>query len=165
MRNREDHDFPFYDRPDLTPFLVHFTKSTKRQDGYTAFDNLVSILQNGEIWGSDSSKGFIKGPNKASCFVDIPFPSLKHVLTTVNRDPKNPRYEPYGLVVTKTFAYRKGCRPVLYLSNEELDDIDIPQDERWRVVRLDGVEQNDVNWPAAYPGPYFTTIEQKGYSV
>ena len=70
-------ELPFKDRPDLSPFLLHFTKNTEGENNYTAFDNLCHILQTGKINGSDSSKGFVKGPNKASCFMDVPFMSLK----------------------------------------------------------------------------------------
>jgi hypothetical protein len=54
-------DLPFYDRPDLTPYLIHLTKNTKEADGFSAFDNLVSILKTGRISGSSPGKGFIKG--------------------------------------------------------------------------------------------------------
>ncbi|MCY4385695.1 MAG: hypothetical protein OXC18_01185 [Desulfurellaceae bacterium] len=146
MIDRENHDFPFYDRPDLTPFLVHLTKNSEDENGRSAYKNLVNILQTGKILGSGTKKGFIKGPNRAACFMDIPFAALKHVLNEENADPENPRYEPYGVVVTKKNAYRKGCRPVLYLSNAELERIEIPEQELWRVVRLEGVEERDVNW-------------------
>ena len=45
-------DFPFNSRSDLTPYLVHLTKNTTPDDNYSAYDNLVSIPHNGEIWGS-----------------------------------------------------------------------------------------------------------------
>jgi hypothetical protein len=70
-------NLPFNSRPDLTPYIIHLTKNTKAQDKYSAMNNLVSILRTGEIWGSNSSKGFIKGPNKATCFMDVPFQALK----------------------------------------------------------------------------------------
>ena len=53
----------------------------------------------------------------AACFRDVPFASLKYVLTPENADPQSPRYEPYGIAVTKRYAYGEGCRPVLYLSD------------------------------------------------
>ena len=87
-------ELPFRDRPDLSPYLIHFTKNSESEDRYTAFDNLCSILQTGEVWGSDSSKGFVKGPNEASCFMDVPFMSLKHVFTKDNVKRDRPRYEP-----------------------------------------------------------------------
>lgn len=139
-------ELPFNARPDLTPYLIHLTKNTKKDDKYSGFDNLVSILQIGEIWGSNSSKGFIKGPNRATCFMDIPFQALKHVLTPENADPQDPRYEPYGVVITKKLAYKNGCRPVLYLSDEETTRLRIPRDELWRVVRFDVSNKGWICW-------------------
>lgn len=137
-------ELPFNARPDLSPYLIHLTKNTKREDQYSAFDNLVSILKLGKIFGSDSSKGFIKGPHKAACFMDIPFQALKYVLTPENADPQRPRYEPYGVVITKGYAYRSGCRPVLYLSNDETKKLGIPKGELWRVVRFE--VKKDGGW-------------------
>lgn len=139
-------ELPFNLRPDLTPYLLHMTKNTKTKDKFSAFDNLVNILETGEIWGSRKSKGFIKGPNKAVCFMDVPFASLKYVLTPENADPQAPRYEPYGIALTKSYAYGEGCRPVLYLSNEELKSINIPEDELWRVVRFEVQNKNWISW-------------------
>jgi hypothetical protein len=60
----EFEDLPFYKRPDLTPSLIHLTRSTEAEDDYSAFDNLVSILKEGRIWGSTTKKGFIRGPSR-----------------------------------------------------------------------------------------------------
>ncbi len=139
-------ELPFNSRPDLTPYLLHMTKNTKADDEYSAYDNLVSILQVGRIWGSDSRKGFIRGPNKAACFMDVPFASLKYVLTPENAEPEHPRYEAYGIAVTKSYGYRNGCRPVLYLSNEEIEKIDMPPDELWRVVRFEARNNRWISW-------------------
>jgi hypothetical protein len=73
---KEFDELYFNDRPDLTPYLIHLTKNTMKSDNYSAFDNLISILQTGQIWGSDT-KGHIRGGNTASCFMDIPFNPLK----------------------------------------------------------------------------------------
>jgi hypothetical protein len=139
-------DLPFNTRPDLSPYLIHLTKNTKKEDKYSAFDNLVSILKGGKIFGSHSSKGFIKGPYRAACFMDIPFQALKYILTPENADPQNPRYEPYGVLVTKGYAYRTGCRPVLYLSNFETKLIGVPKDELWRVVRFEVRDDGWISW-------------------
>lgn len=139
-------ELPFNARPDLTPYLLHLTKNSEAEDGYSAFDNLVSILQTGEIRGSDTEKGFIKGPSKAACFMDVPFASLKYVLTPENTDPQRPRYEPYGIALTKSLAYRRGCRPVLYLSDEELASLGIPNEELWRVVRFEVHRNSWISW-------------------
>lgn len=139
-------DLPFRDRPDLTPYLIHLTKNTKENDKYSAYDNLLSILKEGEIWGSDNS-GFVKGRgNTATCFMDIPFSSLKYILNEENSSPSHPRYEPYGIFVEKNYAYKKGVRPVLYLSDEEVDNLNIPKKELWRVVRLEVHNKDWISW-------------------
>jgi hypothetical protein len=138
-------DLPFNSRPDLTPYLLHMTKNTNAKDEFSAFDNLVHILETGIIWGT-GKKGYVKGPNKAACFMDVPFASLKYVLTPEAADPQNPRYEPYGVVVTKRSAYRKGARPVLYLSDTEVRTLGIPQEEIWRVVKLQTNRDEWISW-------------------
>ena len=137
-------ELPFHDRPDLSPYLIHFTKNSKRADGYTAFGNLCNILETGRIWGSNTSKGFIKGPNKAVCFMDVPFMSLKYIFTEDNTKRDRPRYEPYGVLVSKQYAYSNGARPVLYLSDRETTRLGIPDEELWRVVKL--YADSDGNW-------------------
>ncbi len=146
MTKTDSNDLPFFERPDLSPFLVHLTKNTENEDGYTAFDNLVSILKTGEVFGSTAKKGFIKGRTPASCFMDVPLGCLKYVLNEKNTIRARPRYEPFGVVISKKFAYSHGCRPVLYLSNEESNTLEIPEAELWRVVRLEAVDGSGVNW-------------------
>lgn len=135
-----------YTRSDLTPYLIHLTKNTKKADSFSAYQNLVSILEKGEIWGSNTKGGFIKGPNPAACFMDVPFTALKVLLDRDNADPESPRYEAYGVVVTKKYAYKRGCRPVLYLSDAEMVGLRIPEDEKWRVVRFEDTKTRKISW-------------------
>ncbi len=127
------YDLPFTKRPDLTPFLIHLTKTSEIND---AFENLVNILKTGELRGSNAA-GYIKGGNTATCFMDVPFSALKYVLTPENTNSERPKYEPFGVFLGKEFAYKRGLRPVLYLSNKELADLKIPRSEQWRVVRFE----------------------------
>jgi len=138
-------DLPFNARPDLSPYLIHLTKNTEAVDGNSALDNLINILKTGVIRGS-TSKGFIKGPNPAACFMDVPFQALKYVLTPEDTDPTAPRYEAYGVLVHKQYAYRKGCRPVMYLSNAEIKTVGVVKDEQWRVVRLEVENDGWISW-------------------
>lgn len=151
-------DLPFNSRPDLSPYLIHLTKNSAKDDGISAYENLVSILIEGEILGSTTGKGMIKGNRPAACFMDVPLSSLKYVLTPENSDPQKPRYEPYGIAVTKRFGYKKGCRPVLYLSNDETKKLAIPSDELWRVVRFEVSTKGWVSWlherEWRCPGPF-----------
>lgn len=88
----------------------------------------------------------LRGPNKAACFMDVPLSSLKYIINVQNSDPENPRYEPFGVLVTKKFAYKRGCRPVLYLSNNEGKTLRIPREEQWRVVRLEVSGDKWISW-------------------
>lgn len=146
MAYPEFEDLPFFERPDLTPYLIHLTKNTKADDDFSAFENLVSILQTGKIWGSDTKKGLVQGPHRAACFMDIPFHSLKYVLNEKNSEPSKPRYEAFGVFVSKKHAYEKGCRPVLYLSKPEKKQLRIPKDEWWRVVRFEAGDEGWLSW-------------------
>jgi hypothetical protein len=78
--------------------------------------------------------------------MDVPFPSLKYILNKDTANPDHPKYEPFGIVVTKQTAYSKGARPVLYLSNKEIKEIGIANEELWRVVRFEGIETKEINW-------------------
>lgn len=78
--------------------------------------------------------------------MDVPFYALKYILNKNNADPDAPRYEPFGVFVTKKYAYRSGCRPVLYLSNQELKQLQIPRDELWRVVRFEVSDDGWISW-------------------
>ena len=133
----EFEDLPFNERPDLSPYVIHLTKNTKVENKHSAFENLRSILMHGNIWGSDKDKGFIKGKNKATCFMDIPLASLKYLLNRENTDPDHPRYEPFGIIVSKKLAYKKGCRPVLYLSNSESKRLGIPPEDPVVLVTME----------------------------
>jgi hypothetical protein len=142
----EYEDLPFTIRPDLSPYLVHLTRrNTKKTDGYSAFENLVSILQCGRIWGS-TAEGYIIGGNKATCFMDVPLHCLKYVFNKDNTNPEHPRYEPFGVLVHKKDAIAKNCRPVLYLSNNETERLHIPKKELWRVVRFEVTGDQWISW-------------------
>lgn len=133
----DSYELPFFERPDLTPFLVHLTKN---HGNATAFDNLVSILRDGKILGSGRT-GRIAGPHPACCFMDVPLSSLKYVLHKRNLR----RYGPYGVLISKRYAYKHGCRPVLYMTKSERKSL-LGKDQWWRAVTLEGVGGQATNW-------------------
>jgi hypothetical protein len=49
-------------------------------------------------------------------------------------------------VVTKKYAHSQGCRPVLYLSEEETQTLGIPPDHLWRVVRFEVTASGWISW-------------------
>lgn len=138
-------ELPYYKRSDLSPYLIHLTKRNKTT-GATAKENLLSILREGTIHPSTSDWGFIKGNQAATCFMDVPISALKQVLTRENVDSEYPRYEPYGIVISKQYAYKHGARPVLYLSQEEMREMSVPDDQLWRVVDFDVSGDEWTGW-------------------
>ena len=135
---KDFYALPFNDRADLTPYLIHLTRAGGKRN---ALENLKNILRTGKIFGSSREKGFIKGKRNAACLMDVPFASLKHICSSDNKE----RYEPYGVVVSKEFAYETGARPVLYLSNDECKALNVPPSELWRVVRFE-VDSTSGKW-------------------
>lgn len=136
--NSDAYDLPFFERPDLTPFIVHLTKKSGESTG---FDNLVNILKSGIIRGSGHKPGNVAGPHTASCFMDVPLSSLKYVLHKRN----SRRYGPYGVLISKIFAYKHECRPVLYMTKKERKTL-LKKEEWWRAVALEGVTGKKTNW-------------------
>lgn len=143
MAGKKLKELPYYERPDLTPYLIHLTKASGKT---TALENLISILKDGVIEGTD---GFIKNATrgsgvKAACFMDVPFAALKYVCSPKNAE----RYQPYGVVVQKRHVYQQGGRPVLYLSDEECEKLGISSKQLWRVVSLEYDRKEDtwIDW-------------------
>lgn len=52
-------------------------------------------------------------------------------------DALKPKYQPFGVLVGKEWATGHGCRPVLYLSDAECEELCIKQRHMWRVVRFE----------------------------
>lgn len=133
MTRPKFEDLPFYERPDLSPYLIHLTR---RSGEASAFENLVNILKGGHVLGGT---GFVQAGHRVACFMDVPFVSLKYVF-------KKGNYEPYGVFLTKKAAYERGCRPVLYLSNKEKKALCIPKKEWWRIVRFYAGKEGWISW-------------------
>ena len=139
-------DLPFRSRPDLSPYLIHLTRHSAQA---SALENLKRILRDGTIRGSKNrdGRGFIKGTSSATCFMDIPIGALKYVLQGQDlAAARKIRYEPYGVFVLKTTGYKKGCRPVMYLSDEELLRFRVSPVEQWRVVKFHVQGDTWVSW-------------------
>lgn len=127
---------PFTARPDLSPYLIHFTRQTEQKSGFLVLQHI--IFHDKMLKGSDKT-GFIKGSTPAVCFMDIPLFSLKYLFTLNNAR----RYEPYGIFVKKETAYLNGARPVYYMSQEEENEFFGSRTaDKWRIVKLD---VNDTN--------------------
>jgi hypothetical protein len=143
MNVKKLRELPYYERPDLTPYLIHLTR---KSPGRTALANLFRILRSGVIKGTGSfvQGGKSKNGVKAACFMDVPFAALKYVCSSKNSE----RYEAYGIVVRKQNVYLQGGRPVLYMSDDEQVEFNIPPEQLWRVVSLEYDRKADawIDW-------------------
>lgn len=124
-------------RPDIADRLVHFTGGGTPDE---AFGRLCSIISERRLVGTGE---MIRGSYRCVCFTEAPLPSLQHGL--VNPSAYS-RYQPFGIVVDKSWLFRKGGRPVIYQSNSEYELL--PSELKWRHVRYepDGDPIIDFSW-------------------
>lgn len=114
-------------RPDLTPYLFHFTS------GPTPADNMKSILRQKKLL---TTRGYI-------CLTDSPLSMLGEQFKYMDRFPK-PMYSQYGIGFTRDVLIREhGCRPVIYGDEDEKKLIDASL--QWRYEPLD-VFTHDYTW-------------------
>jgi hypothetical protein len=114
-------------RDDLSNKLIHLVRGDTVED---AFGRLQAILDEGQLRGGN---GFIRGGYNCVCFTESPIGKLGYVLASPDR--ANMRYQPFGVMLDKTFVYNEGGRPVIYQPEE--DYTRLPEDLRYRHVRFD----------------------------
>lgn len=122
-----------------SPMLTHFTRASKTA---SALDNLLAIIEQGAVRGA---RRMIRGGRPVVSLFDAPFVELRELLDRSNRR----RYEPFGLAINKSYAFKSGARPVIYLPWREAKEL-LPPAELWRVVTIEiGMEMNRtpvVDW-------------------
>jgi hypothetical protein len=136
------------ERSDLTTELVHLTRSVNSK---SAIDVLYEILQTGKVNGSITSSGFIVGNTPAVCLQDAPLNAVgqncwfEQTYRKVN-SAATKRYDPTGLIFSKTYIYSKGGRPVIYDRTSDAKGY-LPKDQLWRIVNFDLSDKNNiVDW-------------------
>jgi hypothetical protein len=122
-------------KPAAGGMLTHFTRASHPA---AALDNLAAILGEGMI---RASTRMVRTRRPVVCFFDAAFEHLARVLDARSRR----RYEPFGIAVSKRYAFKMGARPVIYLPWKEAVAL-LPQAELWRVVSLDIDRQPAVDW-------------------
>jgi hypothetical protein len=127
-------------RFDISHSLVHLTRHRKRffKTEASAFEVLKEILHAGKI---AAGLGYVKGSNPVVCFSEIPLSALHGFAARHNEEHPAPRYEFYGIAISKGSGFRLGARPVIYLPDAEAGWI--PSDQQWRHVRF---EHGHVDW-------------------
>lgn len=139
-------------RRDMGGMLFHFTRRVTSQaiknakkdiKPLTASDVLNKILAEGKLNGSEVwSQGY-----PSVSFTEAPiqeFNSIFSLADIASTDEDKPRYEPYGVAVSKEWLFAKGGRPVIY--DDESSFKDIPEDQRYRYVPYDPIIGEDYTW-------------------
>ncbi len=118
-------------RADLSNYLIHWIKGESHEE---AFAVQRSIVREQRLLGGD---GFIKGGYRCVCFTEAPDSTFHEVVG---------KYRPFGIQVSKHWAFSVGGRPVIYQPDREYELL--PESHRWRHVRYepDTEPPTDFTW-------------------
>jgi len=140
-------------RRDLGNLLFHFTRRIPADDGFlsgkpvpekSAYSAFSQILKDGKLRGSN---GCVKGGHNCVCFSEAPISEMVALFNLAkNTPPKEaaPRYEPYGVAVTKDWLFSKGGRPAIY--QPAADYALLPPEMQYRHVTYDLAAGIDFTW-------------------
>lgn len=143
-------------RRDIGPLLFHFTRAPsdgrspeiKHEHGVSVMSAsaggvLSKILHEGSLRGtSDWTYGF-----NTVCFTEAPMQEFNYIFSLValaSTRQERPRYEPYGIAVSKTWLFQRGGRPVIYDHPDTFDQY--PQEQQYRFVPYDPTNDLDYTW-------------------
>ncbi len=142
-------------RRDIGNLLFHFTRAPQsrcveiktewgtRSMSASAYAALCKILHEGKLLGSS---GWTYGEN-CVCFTEAPiqeFNSIFSLIEIASSEKERPRYEPYGIAVSKAFLFGRGGRPVIYDHPTAFDHL--PASHRYRFVPYDPEQGIDYTW-------------------
>ncbi len=127
-------------RRDFGSLLFHFTRSSNKR---AAIDVIRKILYDGRLKGTSRwSYG-----QKCVCFTEAPIQEFNSIFSLVEiaaSESERPRYEPYGIGVSKRWFFEKGGRPVIYDHPNTFSSF--PEDQKYRLVKYDPVNGKDYTW-------------------
>jgi hypothetical protein len=105
---------------------------------------LENILLERRLVGSNA---YIRGGHRCVCFTEAPISevvSLFRLSELAAEGGLRPKYEPYGVAVTKEWLFARGGRPAIYQSDAEYELL--PEAIRYRHVRYDPTAGIDFTW-------------------
>jgi hypothetical protein len=123
-------------RDDLSDRLIHLTRGAPLEVAATRF---LQIMESQALLGGD---GFIMGKYLCVCFSEAPIAKLSVILA--NPSANGMRYSPFGVMVSKSWLYAQGGRPVIYQAKEEYEHL--PESLRYRHVTYDPTKGIDFTW-------------------
>ena len=127
-------------RRDMSSLLFHFTRSS---GGESALSILRRILQDGRLLGNGKWTDGLD----CVCFTEAPIPEFAAIFSLVEiaaSAEQRPRYEPYGIAVTKEWLFRQGGRPVIYEHASAFGTYATAQ--HYRLVPFDPQAGIDFTW-------------------
>ena len=143
-------------RRDIGTLLFHFTRTPDTEwveyerpgrchvsSAASARAVLIKILHEGLLRGS----GRWSGGRDCVCFTEAPIQELNAVFSLVafaSSEAERPRYEPYGIAVSKQWLFAQGGRPVIYDHPES--EAELPETLRYRLVSYDPSVSHDFTW-------------------
>ena len=143
-------------RHDIGTLLFHFTRGLKDEQFITVHRGLSmtsysasaggvlhKILSDGALIGTSKWSG----GEKTVCFTEAPIHEFNRIFALVefaSSEEQRPRYEPYGVAVTKEWLFEQGGRPVIYDHPDAV--LECPESQRYRAVPYDPVKGIDSTW-------------------
>lgn len=141
-------------RRDMSNLLFHFTRApeppikTKGIYGVEttlkyAHSVLLQILHEGKLNGTST---YIESDENCVCFTESPIVEFSSIFLLNKITPKEerPRYEPYGVAVTKEWLFEQGGCPVIYDHPKSYDKL--PNDLKYRFVPYNPKEGIDYTY-------------------
>jgi len=143
-------------RRDIGNMLFHFTRTPESdtfieikhefgtmQTSASASSVLRKILTERSLHGTSR---WTNGEN-CVCFTEAPIQEFNTVFSLVeiaSSKKERPRYEPYGVALTKEYIFKQGGRPVIY--EHPTAFAEFPSSQRYRLVPYDPVKGVDFTW-------------------
>lgn len=127
-------------RRDMSSLLFHFTRRTENESASSVLDK---ILSKGKLHGTSKSTD----SDKFICFTEAPIQECNSIFSLVSiatLAEHLPRYEPYGVAVSKKWLYEKGGRHVIYDHPDERSDIS--KSQLYRFAPYDPENGKDFTW-------------------
>lgn len=143
-------------RRDLGSLLFHFTRAPSERFVEVKFgqgEKMTMSGSTGAVLRKILYEGGLKGTSRWSygqscvCFTEAPiqeFNSIFSLIEIAASERERPRYEPYGIGVSKTWLFAKGGRPVIYEHPDALPSF--PEKEKYRFVPYDPGKGIDFTW-------------------
>jgi hypothetical protein len=128
-------------RRDMSDLLFHFTR--RKDDIESASSVLYKILNEGKLRGTSKQKD----SDKFVCFTEAPIQECNSIfsLVSIATLPEHlPRYEPYGVAVSKKWLYEQGGRHVIYDHPNARSDFS--KSQLYRFAPYDPLIGKDFTW-------------------